>query len=222
MNKLRFLFLLGSLLLPLASAGQAMQPDSTGKKAHKLKPYLSFDSRNSFVLSRRANFLGIKTGITDGRMRWGIGFYYMTTELTTWFPVKQNGMVVDTVPARFHLWYGTYFLEPVIVMKPRFELSLPVNIGLGSAGFRVEEPPVGERPHPDKIVPVLEPYLTAQYKVLPWLGLGAGGGYRFTFTPYRQVRQGLNAPIYFFKVKFFAGVVLKAIRKKKAARKAAP
>ena len=66
----------------------------------------------------------------------------------------------------------------------------------------------------EKKTGLLEVSMLAEYRLLRWLGLGAGVGYRQMLTSDAILRKNFNGPLYIVKVKIYFHEVYKMIFKR--------
>jgi hypothetical protein len=53
--------------------------------------------------------------------------------------------------------------------------------------------------------------INAQYKVLKWVGLGAGIGYRFMLVSNPEIDTDFSSMVYSIRIKVFLGEIMKTI-----------
>ncbi len=96
----------------------------------KVRPYLAFDNRNSFIKNVPVNIRGIQLGvILFERNTVGIGFYGINSRTSK--NVKTN---IDAKEAltTLQLKYFTLFYQYAVIDKKYIELEVPLEIGIGS------------------------------------------------------------------------------------------
>ena len=215
-NKMKIKFLALLIIIPFFDSFS--QTDSTFI-IPKPKLVFSFDGRFSFVKNDAVNISGLKLGLDfNNKWRVGIGFYgllkpasYVSNAI-----VKMGGKD-DTVS--FHsdtkLWYGALYAEYVLAHKERWEISIPVQFGIGET--KIDASPIGNvsaniqsdinQGDLVKTVYLLEPSITGYYKVFNWIGVGTGLGYRQLIGADSRLNSIFNNPIFIIKAKIFLGDV---------------
>jgi hypothetical protein len=103
--------------------------DSTNvcKRHATIKPTTDFDQRFSFIRNYSVNIWGQRGGILlNDEWKFGLGAYYMNdtrmNSRSTSRYLKQN------------LIFGTAYVEPFLIRKKYWELSVPFELGYGKAG----------------------------------------------------------------------------------------
>jgi len=178
-----------------------------------VKFILGFDSRHSLVVGQLVKMHGLKVGmeISDYEtIRLGFGIYWLND------PVKLGPFVEsgDTAFAYIDFDYSTLFVEYVIYQDFRWEVSVPFNIGLGTGSVKFEWPKYDfDTTMVIKGIPVMATNIAAHYKVFPWMGIGAGLGYRQILSLNKQIRKAFNSPFYVIKIKLFLGGLYKSVFK---------
>lgn len=192
-------------------SGFSQQEDSVVKS--KPKFVFSFDARRSFVASQNARIGGIKIGLEyNGEMRYGLGIYNLAT------PFYRNVLSQDSngnyvlIHTKFSFGYVSPYAEYVWINHKKWEVSVPIQIGFGSIGLDYAD---GRGNYANVPVMVLEPSINAHYKFFPWVGVGAGVGYRWTISGDKTVTQTFSSPIYIIKLKVFVGYIYRKIFPKK-------
>lgn len=204
------------LLLHLPGAAPAQFFTRLGDTIHtsfhtKPKFFLGFDTRRSFISNRDVKIFGLRAGLEwNHRVRLGIGLYgLLSPYLRSYERLNDSTGLLDTIAAPLRFGYLSGFAEYVVVNKKRWELSVPLHLGLGSSRFE------GFEAETEGGFLLTELSLQAQYKILKWIGLGGGVGYRWLIIPNNKVQEDFNSPIYIFKIKIFMGEIVKAVFKKK-------
>ncbi len=184
------------------------QQDTTAKvPAHKkregIKPLLSFDSRYSIIDNHIVRIFGFKGGIEFySKFRIYLGYYALSSQIDDLIKVRGQA---DSQSASFHLNYFALSGEYVFLRKKRWEVSLPVQFGLGTVYYSLLNSPPETRERRRSPFTMVEPSIAAQYKIYPWLGIGGGAGYRQVIGVKTRIEHNLDAPIFFLKARIFIG-----------------
>jgi hypothetical protein len=188
-------------LLCNAYVGKAQLFDSIRADLKK-KPafHYKFDSRSAFIGNRNANVWGIKFGIGfNKRIRFGLGYNYLKSRL----PAKVNlisPQAGEPIKTRLRMRYVSLYFEYVYYRKNKWELSVPVQLGLGSTKYVAFTNPNNNYQSAGHFVVLYEPCLSVNYRVLPFLAIGTEMGLRLALYKNNQIKEQLTAPIYVFKV----------------------
>ena len=193
--------LLLSLFCSVSTPGVAQLFDSI-KSDLKKKPvfHYKFDSRSAFIGNRNANVWGIKFGLGyNKRIRLGLGYNYLKSRL----PSKVNLISPQTglpVKTRLRMRYVSMYAEYIYFRKNKWELSVPVQLGIGSTKYVPFVNTENNYQSPGHLVILYEPCLSVNYRVVPFIALGTEMGLRLALYKNNTVKEQLTAPIYVFKV----------------------
>lgn len=154
----------------------------------------NWETRNTFISSRRAQITGWKLGLDfNSKIRMGLGYNYMNTRF---YNSQLSGLSFKK--ERLGMRYFCVYFEYLYYKQNRWTFSVPVQIGFGRT-FNKEALPVLEKKiynsHP---ILVYEPCLSGEYRLLPWFALGAEGGFRLFLVKSGRVKERFTAPIYVF------------------------
>ena len=191
-----------SFLICVITINCKAQLFDTIKSDLKLKPvfHYKFDSRSAFIGNRNANVWGIKFGIGfNRRIRFGLGYNYLKSRLPSKvdFISPKNGEIIK---ARLRMRYISIYTEYVYYRKNKWELSVPVQLGIGTTKYVSFVNPNGNYQTPAHLVILYEPCLSINYRVVPFIAVGTEIGLRLALHKNNSVEEQLTAPIYVFKV----------------------
>ena len=207
-------------LLILTVGGLSAQNDfiSDIRLSLNENPTLDFriDSRHSFITARVARIVGIKVGANfDHRVKIGLGYNML------WNDISQNRIIsnsrdeVETVNANFHLSYISPYFEYSFYTQERWDISILALLGIGRSHFSYTDQ-FGKEYKTDPSTFVLwEPYMTAEYKLWKYFGVGAGVGYSLAFSQNAFTRRNLTSPIYVFKFKLYFNELFKDLKERR-------
>jgi hypothetical protein len=160
------------------------------KPKHHLtcKPTTDFDQRFSFIRNQSVNIWGQRGGVLfNDELKVGLGAYYMddtkmkSTRITS----------VTGIPQRYltqSLIFGTAYIEPYILRRKYWELSVPFELGYGKSSSKFYETsddafvrskskdflPAGAGLSLSFKLPALP-----HFKPLSWVGINFLAGYRY-------------------------------------------
>jgi hypothetical protein len=207
-------FLLIMCFWMLCCVNSNAQLISSLKDQFKQKPKFSlrFDTRNSFIANKAAKIRGIKFGLDYGKdVTIGMSFNWLDKKFSTTKNVMQGE---DTVVAHLDFGYlGAYF-EYTFYRTEHWEISIPVQIGIGSTFFGFRDEKNKQQRLYQKPIIVYEPSMTADYKFWRYLGVGAGVGYRLMLVNNKDIEGNFNSPIYVLKLKVYLGDMYRDVFKK--------
>ncbi|WP_426492618.1 hypothetical protein [Hymenobacter sp. 102] len=205
---------LGLTLVPaLAIAGPApaVADDTTFVRQSHRRAVFQFDQRFSILNGEIVGINGLKGGIEwRGRWRAGLGFYRLSGGVPTRVPqpVGTPPGTRDEVRFRYAAGYGEY----VFIGNPRWELSLPLQLGVGNYYTKYTFPDGKVQRTNRQVLYLIEPSMAAHYRIFRWVGLGAGTGYRQVFASGRLPEDQISGYIFFGRVKLFLGDFIKVVR----------
>ena len=118
------------------------QPADTGyvREHHHttIKPTTDFDQRFSFIRNYSVNIWGQRGGILlNDEWKFGVGAYYMDD--TRMNARTSSGGVNPNHYLKQNLVFGTGYVEPFLIRRTYWELSVPFELGYGKAGSKVYE-----------------------------------------------------------------------------------
>jgi hypothetical protein len=197
-------------VLALPSLGQMFDSIATSLQ-HKPTFEVKFDSRNSFVTSRKVEIFGLKIGFDYNQtVKLGIGYNDLSSAIINDRLVRYVWRT-DTVQSKLRLIYFSPYFEYVFHRSKKWEHSIPIQIGFGNAwneyrnfeGVRIREK--------YKSVIFYEPSMTTQYRIIPWFAVGVGLGYRLLLINNRHFDENLNSPVYVFKSRIYFDELYKIV-----------
>ncbi len=213
--------LLFLLMLPLrswaqvpaaTSAALVAVPDTAGRRAvprlEKPRFVIFYDSRYSVLNHHFVVINGLKAGIElRNRLRLGAGIYFLSSRIPT-RQARPFG-IADAARADLRFRYLAGYAEYVLLANRRWELSVPLLLGLGSAWVQYDLPNGSGAETLHDFMGVAEPSLSAQFKVFRWGGVGAGAGWRQPFFVPGTVQRELNGPVFYVRGKLFLSDLIK-------------
>ena len=176
------------------------QTDSIKHRKIRINPYFVLDNSNSFVKDKSVDIYGARAGFSiNEKTRIGVGGNIIQEVLI-------NQRIKDGKPndILFRFRYITGFYERVLFKNFRWELSLPLSLGIGKAKIRevgsFDRTPVTVQTKTAKVALV---NLVIDYKIRPWIGVGGGIGYRYLITDEQKAKDFLNKPFYSYGVAIY-------------------
>lgn len=176
------------------------------KDAVKTSPRLEvrLDSRHSFINQRGVKTAGVKVGIQFAdKLSFGIGYNQLWSPLSS--TISQNGLQTKV---RLGFYNFSPYVEYVFFRDKKWELSIPVQIGIGSSYYSNKSGAGADRLR-EEFVMSYEPAITFQYRVLKYFGAGFGIGYRLMVVPNQQLNEKFTSPVYIFKTRIYFQDILR-------------
>ena len=206
--RLRYLITCLFLIFSVCASGQSFEDDI--KSALKKKPILDLrsDSRHSFINQSGVSVFGVKGGIEfDRKLRFGLGFNILATELNSIITYDYEGIPTTTDDARLVFYHITPYLEYVFYKQNRWEVSVPIQFGFGNSYYTYKTESGQRFNDKRKFILTYEPAITAQYKIFKYFGPGFGVGYRLMLIDNKAIKETFNSPVYIFRFKIFFGEI---------------
>lgn len=200
------------ILINFALNSKAQLVDSIGE-AVKSKPKFSIrlDNRYSFTATTPSKISGIKVGAEfNDKFRVGGGYNQLNSRLTRPVYIDSSGVIIDTVVSGLKMSYMSYFIEYVFFKNKRWEFSLPIQIGIGNTHYEYHYGLTKFRNNWSVIINY-EASISGQYKIIKWVGIGAGLGYQLMLKDNPAIKENFNTPIYSLKIKIFLGDIYRSV-----------
>lgn len=187
MKKQLFIFCL--LVINLFCKGQFM--DSIYDVIKQKRSFnINLELRFSFINNQLTTVNGLRGGISFNRkLRIGGGFSWLNTDL-----------FLDNEKQYLKFVYLCLYSDIVFYKTKRWQLSVPIQIGMGSSWFQKETQFSFSNKDSKYFLLLYEPGITTQFKVFKWLGFGTDVAYRFTLKNEKNIGENLNSPTYSFKI----------------------
>jgi hypothetical protein len=197
--------------------------DSTSKKVKKVGFYFSLDVRRSVVRELPVRISGLKIGVTfKGNHSIGLGYYNMGRPIFGGLYIskpieydedktlisKRDGSNFDVhTRIKLEMAYTSLFYEHRFFTHRRWNMDVNGQFGIGSVHIYAYDKANGQqlfnnRPKKD-FIKLVEGSVSVQYKLVEWLGLGAGIGYRYMIQPNDYISTTFNYPIWALKFILF-------------------
>lgn len=207
MRKALFVF---TLLLQLTS----LQAQNNEKR--QLSPFLVLDTYQSFIGNKSADVFGFRGGVEWNHLwRFGAGYNKISADIIEYktlpsseIPFAKN----DTVKAQLYLTYYPVMAEYIFFRQDPWQMSIPFQIGYGKSYFQYFDINDKGRKIFSRGVMVSQTGLNAQYKIIRWVGVTAGVGYRIMLKNNPEIETQMNSPVFAVGIKIFLGEVVKSIR----------
>lgn len=178
-------------------SGQSFEQEL--RNAISKKPTFEFkiDSRNSFISRTNARVVGFKVGIQyDHKLSFGLGYNQL------WSNIERTSLIggnFQNTNLKFH--HFSPYTEYVFYRDDHWELSIPVQFGLGSTYQMIQGDE--NKKYNRKFVLSYEPAITFQYRFLKYCGAGLGIGYRLMLIDNPSIDEQFTSPVYLIKFRVY-------------------
>lgn len=210
---MRFVLILCLLLM----AERAMTQWSDTARAHDIrdKPrfILNFDARRQEVRGNIVRFFGLRAGIQERYNIYALGLYGLGD------PFREGGVKLedlgrDSVDVRSNMGYLSATYERILFDSPKWQMSIPFMAGLGNAEVDYLDTSGVYIPYRRTRVVPLESGVRASFKVLFWLYLQGGLGYRQVLGPSRLVNKEFSGATWNFGLSIKFGKIYRYAKDK--------
>lgn len=208
-NKIKQTFIL-FLFFTAVNTANSQIIDSIKYSLHK-KPSFNIkgDNRNSFILNRRARINGIKIMLTyNNNFNIGLGYNFLNSDIYKKINNFEN--TGDTINTKLQINTIGFFAEYVFYNEKKYQMSIPIQIEIGQSNYKYSNKKIYKNP-----IVIYETSLQGHYKIIPWIGIGLGAGYRIMLLNNKKIDTKLNSPIYIFKILIFFGDIYNDVFNKK-------
>ncbi len=217
------LLAVGLALGPLGSWAQAPKAaanpprtrlDTVGRRAvarlARPRVVAFYDARYSIINGHFGTIAGLKLGLEwKSRLRTGAAVYFLSSRIPT---RRARPDDIDDARADLRFRYLALYGEYVLLENRRWELSVPLQAGLGNAYVEYVSPNGSTQETPHDFMGIVEPSVNAQMRVFRWAGLGGGAGWRAPVFVARAVRMELSGPVFFLRGKLFLNDFVAVVR----------
>jgi hypothetical protein len=200
------LLIISQLLFAQNSSNKTFEDDF--KKSFKSKPQLDvkFDSRFSFIRGNDLRTSGFKIGVSFNRkFKTGLGYNQLI------IPAKSSITDDDKkFDAELKYIYFSPYFEYVYFTSKRWEFNLSAQVGIGSGHYQYYNE-VTQKTIRTRYSAILsyEPAMLIDYKIIRWIGIGTGVGYRLIFYKNNDIEEHLSSPVYIVKLKIYLGEIVR-------------
>ena len=184
-------------------------------KKHKnnhLKFYGTLDFRNVQIENNPFETYGIKIGMGNKKLRFGIAYHIFHKNLFSVFNEDDFFEAPTVLHHQTKYYTVSLFTEIIIHQSPRWELLAPLHLGLGEMKLDANKAEVTHLHVVDheldymkktELVESAVISLKANYRIVKWVGLTSGFGYNFAFTDDKYIKTTFSSFFYSFGVKLF-------------------
>jgi len=189
-----------------------------GEDKKALNPFLVFDNYYSFIGNKSADVWGFRAGIEwNQTWRFGAGYNKIRSDIVERKILSGEELSYannDTVKAQLFLTYFPLMAEYIFYRSDPWIISMPLQVGYGTSYFQYFDRENDERKIFKRGVVVTQAGISAQYKIVRWVGIGAGLGYRLMLVNNPEIETRMNSPVFAIGIKLYVGEIVKTIRGK--------
>ncbi|MFM9057067.1 MAG: hypothetical protein ACKOQY_10360 [Bacteroidota bacterium] len=184
----------------------------------KWNPFFNLDQYASFIGNRGADVWGFRVGIEWNKTwRFGAGYNKLSSDI-----IEEKALPASELPfsdkdsVKAQLFFNFYPVmgEAIFFRKDPWQASAVFLMGYGQSYFSYYDRDNIKRPLFRRGVFGIQPGCNVQYKVIRWVGLTAGLGYRFMLINNPEIETRLDSPVLTLGVRLFLGEIWKSIRGK--------
>lgn len=184
----------------------------------RLNPFFTLDSYFSFIGQKSADVWGFRAGITwSEKWRFGAGYNKISSDIIEKKVLKGEELQFapnDTVKARLLLTFYPLMAEYIFYRKDPWQFSAPLLLGYGTSYFEYFGRNNDTRKILRKGVLASQVGIHAQYRILRWVGVSAGLGYRVMLVNNPDIETEMNSPVFSIGIKIYIHEIIKTIRGK--------
>lgn len=175
------------------------------------KFYVGLDGKNNIVNDLKIKMFGLQGGfIYNKRTSVYMGLYFTSKEAVTIsenYTARAGTTDSNTIYNAYGMSYLNFGTEYIFYNNHKWQLSVPMAIGLGSGSYRrFSQNKFYTATYPP-ILP-LETGMNASYKLTWWLWLGGGLGTRISLNSTHYY----NGPFYTFGLQIKTGAMVKKVK----------
>lgn len=199
-------FILSIIFLPGTLFGQPSSLRDSLTLAFTEEPRFvaKIETRNSFITGNPVQFRGVKAGYQFGEtVVLGVGYHWLSSKLKQPLVVNTaDGQ--QTVDARIRFDYVSPHFEYTFYRKNNWLISLPVQIGFGRSSLEHQWDGEKRKTKFGSVI-LYEPAMSVEYRVLKYIGLGAGIGFRLMLLNNQSIDENFNSPTFSLRVRVLFG-----------------
>ena len=178
------------------------------RTSFKTKPKLDvkLDTRFSFIAASDIRTTGVKLGLSFNReFKMGLGYNRLISP-------SKSSIIKDDVKYKADLYYEyiSPYLEYIYHNSKRWEFNISIQFGVGRGYYQFYNTLNEEKEKINQsFILSYEPSMLIDYKIVRWVGLGSGIGYRLILYKNKNISEHLTSPVFIFKVKIYLGEIVR-------------
>lgn len=203
-----FLFLISFSLFSQNQLVGVFEEDFKTSFRSKPKLDVKLDTRFSFIAASDIRTTGIKLGLSFNRaFKTGLGYNRLIS------PSKSNIRQSDNIyKAELYYEYISPYLEYIYHNSKKWEFNISIQFGLGRGYYQFYNDVKQQKERVNQsFILSYEPSMLIDYKIVKWVGIGSGIGYRLILFKNNNINEQLTSPVFIFKAKIYLGEIVRTI-----------
>lgn len=209
----RLLILITGMLPSATSEAGGGQPDS---KQKNISPFLTLDTYTSFIGNKGADVWGFRAGVEwRGKWRFGAGYNKVSSDIIEWKALTGEDRILagrDSTKAQLFFRFYPLSAEYIAYRKDPWQIGIPLLFGYGNSYFEYFDTNNERQPLYRKGVIALQPGCNAQYKLVKWLGVSIGAGYRLMLLNNPKIDTRLNSLVLSLGFRVFPAEIYRSLK----------
>ncbi|MFZ6051881.1 outer membrane beta-barrel protein [Halocola ammonii] len=205
------IFMFWSLLFSGVISAQPASLSDSLKAAFSGEPSFTarLDTRNSFITGRSARIRGVKAGVTyENVIGYGLGFNWLASDFETIYEFEAEERTFER-EADLHYFYFSPYLDYTFYRKNKWYVTIPVQFGIGWSNLTYKDQNEEKQRTKSGLMVSYEPAMAVEYRLLKYLGLGVGVGYRLMIVNNEPTNYQFTSPVYLLKVRVLFSEIYK-------------
>lgn len=171
----------------------------------EVRPDFTIDGKQTKMREHNVQIVGLRGGLQwQKKYRAGLGYHFLSSKL--------DEMVLfqgKEVPARLNFNIISVYGEYTFYRNNKWTLNAGLQPGMGWKNNEYFLPAGGSETLEKEVFVSMEPYVSGNYKILYWVGLGGGLGYRQVMLGYPLSSYRLSGPNINFNIVIFFDALFK-------------
>ena len=174
---------------------------------------ISLDNRDSFVQSSAVRVIGLNAGVVLPGRRWrvGLGAYTLSRSYTDLYIYqyrkgRRTKKILDTLTPSLSLSYFTPNLSYVFLQRRWLEVSVPLEVGLGSSHYTITNERGSLTTDNSGLFVPVEIGLAVLLKPTRWVGVSGSVGYRKSVLEI-DYKDDFDGWYFSYRLNVFVGVI---------------
>ncbi|TXB67212.1 hypothetical protein FRY74_03230 [Vicingus serpentipes] len=180
------------------------------RTSFKIKPKLDvkLDTRFSFIAASDIRTTGVKLGLSFNReFKMGLGYNRLISP-------SKSFIQKDDVNYKADLYYEylSPYLEYIYHNSKKWEFNIAIQFGIGRGYYQFYNSLTDSKEKTNhSFILSYEPSMLIDYKIVRWVGIGSGIGYRLILYKNKNISEHLTSPVFIFKAKIYLGEIVRTI-----------
>ncbi|HQV00992.1 MAG: hypothetical protein JNK61_02630 [Bacteroidia bacterium] len=177
------------------------------------KPFFALDFSKSFGGKFGADVFGFRGGVVQNkRLYYGLGYYRINSDRVTDIQTVTESGNDTLIPGKLKYRFVSANLEYVFFKTEKFQTSIPANIGFGYSFYEYFKQRGVAQKTTKNHAAIFTMGIAAHYKIVSWIGIGAGTSFASTLGTNPEHQQNFNTLTYNLGVKIFFDDLVAAIK----------